>query len=407
VKRWLALSNELAKLGSEVHVLTLDPNSAEYSAIDEGLLDTVNERIHVHRISAWNPFHITKRLFKKHIPPQGFAMKKDGNQSANVLTALRSHLFIPDPRRTWNAKAIREALAIIDAHDIEAVITTSPPHSVHLIGRKIAQMRAIKWIADFRDPWTDIFYYKQLGHSWFSRALDRRFERSVLVEADVITTVSWGFKDLFERKVPERNPADIHVIPNGIDSIIADWKPMGASASFRLAYTGMLTDLYEIEPFLQALKDYNSDPSSYAVELDFYGPIPDDYRRKLSKTFTFLQFHGNRSMDEIPQIQESADGLFLVGPKDYNSGHIPGKIFEYLRASRPIFYLGDKGSDVCRILDETQSGILFDRSRTEHFQGLLKNQIEKDAKSKDAEQRERILSNYLRVNQAKEFLDIV
>jgi hypothetical protein len=388
-------------------VLTLEPKSAEYSSIDEDLLAQIDERIEVHRVSAWNPFRLVKRLFKKHIPQQGFSSNKGGNDSANLLTRLRSHLFIPDPRKTWNARAIKKALEIIDSCGIEAMITTSPPHSVQLIGRKVAKKRSIRWIADFRDPWTNIFYYDQLGHSALSKAIDKNLEQKVLSEADAITTVSWGFKDLFGRKVPERNANDIVVIPNGIDRALSAWKERESSEIFRMVYTGMLTDLYEIEPFLQAVKAYNSMVRLPQIEFDFFGSVSNSYRRNLEKEFAFIHFHGNRPMQEIPQIQDSADGLFLVGPKDYNAGHIPGKLFEYLGASRPIFYLGDFGSDVSRILDETEAGTLFDRKRAEHFLYLLQEQIQKGPRREDAVQQVELLSDYFRSNQATAFLDVI
>ncbi|MBV41416.1 MAG: hypothetical protein CL834_00100 [Crocinitomicaceae bacterium] len=407
VKRWLSLANELAKLNTEVHVLTLEAESAEYSSIDEDLLSTVDERIHIHRARAWNPFRLTKRLFQKHMPPQGFSSNNGGDESVNLLTRLRSHLFIPDPRKTWNARAIKKAVEIIDAHSIEAMITTSPPHSVQLIGRKVAKKRPIHWIADFRDPWTDIFYYDRLGHSALSNAIDESLERKVLSDADAITTVSWGFKDLFARKVPRRDPNGIFVIPNGIDRALSAWKREGAGEIFRMVYTGMLTDLYEIEPFLQAIKAYNSRMEMPQIEFDFYGSVSDAYRSILEEEFEFIQFHGNRPMQEIPQIQDAADGLFLVGPKDYNAGHIPGKLFEYLGAARPIFYLGDFASDVSRILNETQTGTLFDRNRTDDHLSVLQDQMNKAQQREEVPQREDLLTEYLRSNQAQAFLEIV
>tara|TARA_B100000768_G_scaffold169631_1_gene175380 strand:+ start:2987 stop:4291 length:1305 start_codon:yes stop_codon:yes gene_type:complete len=404
VKRWLSLSNEFAQLNAEVHVLTLDRDSAEYHTIDDHLLHSVDSRIHVHRISAWNPFHMTKRLFKKHIPPQGFASKKKAESGVNLLTKLRSNLFIPDPRKTWNSRSVRKALKIIDAHGIDALITTSPPHSVQLIGRQVARKRNINWIADFRDPWTDIFYYDQLGHSFFSRKVDAKFERQVLSEATAISTVSWGLKSLLEDKVPSRNPADFHVIPNGIDGEIVSSKLPDSSKIFRMVYTGMLTNLYEIEPFLCAIQQYNSAEDDRLIVFDFYGSIPPFYQEVLQNDYSFMHFHGNRSMDEIPRIQESADGLFLVGPKDYTSGHIPGKLFEYLRASRPIFYLGDEGSDVVRILEETHSGELFDRNESKKFPALLAETMKGQVVVGEVQQRKAVLSAYLRTNQAKKFL---
>ena len=407
VKRWLSLSNEFAGLNAEVHVLTLEKESAEYHSIDVGLLDSVDSRISVHRIRAWNPFQFTKKLFKRHMPPQGFSLNTEGHKGVNLLTRLRSNLFIPDPRKTWNNKAVKKAVEIIDSFGIDTMITTSPPHSVQLIGKRVAQKRNVNWVADFRDPWTDIFYYEQLGHSMVSRNIDRKLERNVLDKASAVTTVSWGFKSLLHGKVSNRNLEDFHVIPNGIDGNISSPKTTDLERIFRVVYTGMLTDIYEIEPFLESVASHNASPGVRLIQFDFYGSIPHYYQQRLERTFSFLHFHGNRSMEEIPAIQQGADGLFLAGPKQYNSGHIPGKLFEYLRASRTIFYLGEEASDVNRILHETDSGRLFNRKDVRSFPAILGEEVKRMDFNLDEDNREAQLSNYLRSQQAKAFLRIV
>lgn len=143
------------------------------------------------------------------------------------------------------------------------------------------------------------------------------------------------------------------------------------------------------------------------IEFDFFGSVSKAYKSRLEEKFEFIQFHGNRPMQEIPQIQDSADGLFLVGPKDYNAGHIPGKLFEYLGAARPIFYLGDFASDVSRILNETRTGTLFDRNRSDDHLAVLHEQMNKAQQRKEGLEREDLLTDYLRSNQARAFLEIV
>ena len=144
-----------------------------------------------------------------------------------------------------------------------------------------------------------------------------------------------------------------------------------------------------------------------SIQFDFYGSIPTGYQHDLEQEFSFMLFHGNRPMDEIPAIQEAADGLFLVGPKDYNRGHIPGKLFEYLRASRPLFYLGDTASDVGRILDETRSGVVFDRRESNQFQDLIQGLIAHELSEDELRQRNEALAHYLRSSQAAAFLKII
>jgi hypothetical protein len=197
------------------------------------------------------------------------------------------------------------------------------------------------------------------------------------------------------------------VIPNGIDGKISSPKAPDLDQVFRVVYTGMLTDIYEIEPFLESVASHNASPGVRLIQFDFYGSIPPHYQQRLERTFSFMHFHGNRSMEEVPDIQRAADGLFLAGPKQYNSGHIPGKLFEYLSASRSIFYLGEEESDVNRILDETDSGRLFNRKDVESFPAILGEEVKRMDFNLDDEDREDKLSSYFRSNQAKDFLRII
>ena len=406
VKRWLALSGELADLDCEVHVLTLDEAAAEYNSIDRGLQDAVHPGVHVHKVTAWNPFRLTKRLFRRHIPKTGFSAPENGSSKANLLTILRSNLFIPDPRRTWNSNAIRRAIEIIDSEQIETIITTSPPHSTQLIGLHIVKKRSVKWVADFRDPWTDIFYYSRLGHSKVSARIDAFFERKVLSRADAIVTVTWGFAKLLQSKSSRRDEDVFHVIPNGIDGEISKPEPPQEATKRRIVYTGILGDSYFIESFLEAVDQLNSQMKDPFIFCDFYGSVPSKLEDALSKRFSFVCFHGTIPMQEIRAIQESADALFLTGPIGFDT-IIPGKLFEYLSVSKPVLYLGSPDLDVERILRETKTGFVLDRLKPESFEAVIQDALQISSENKVFSPDLKALSRYFRSSQAKMILDVI
>ncbi|MEZ4684740.1 MAG: glycosyltransferase [Bacteroidia bacterium] len=135
----------------------------------------------------------------------------------NLVNSIRSHLFIPDPRNGWNSYALKEAKKIIREHGIDVVVTTSPPHSTQLIGLKLKRQLGIKWLADFRDPWTDIYYYDILGHSKISHAINKGKEHAVVTSADRMTATSPNLKRILASKDASINPDHIEVIPNGYD----------------------------------------------------------------------------------------------------------------------------------------------------------------------------------------------
>lgn len=360
VQRWLRMSNELADLGVEVHVLTLEPSASYSPTSDLELLKQVRPRVRVKRIDSLNLFVFVKKLLGSKMPKTGFASDGKNNLLLRGLTSLRSHLFIPDPRKTWNRRALSAAKKMIDDEGIQWVVTTSPPHSVHLIGLALQKHRGIRWIADFRDPWTDIFYYKQLRHSKLSRFFDRRMERSVLDAADAVVSVTPGLSRLLSEKVEPSKRDKFAVITNGYDRNELEPSAGERGANFQFVYTGTVIESYEVEPFFESLERIiHRFPG---IKMDIAGSISNPYRLELESRFPFLCFHGVMAYDTVIQKQESADALLLFGPSGVeNKGHIPGKLFEYLRTGKPIIYLGEKGSDVSNILTSCSAGQTFQR----------------------------------------------
>lgn len=407
VRRWLALANELSLLGVKVSVLTLDSNSAEYPVKDEALESTIHSEITVYRIRAFNPYKWVKRWFSNSIPEPAFAPKDEVVDSANWLTVLRSHFFIPDPRRTWNRSAVKQGFSIIREQGIDTIITSSPPSSVHLIGLKLRRKTGVHWVADFRDPWTDIFYYSRLGHSRWSHSVDKRMELRVLTHADQVLTVSWGFAELLSNKLLPQHRAKFHVLTNGMDfdPCTIQLEKERDPSIFRIVYTGVLAQSYQIEELLNTLSTLSNQLKSPKIVFDFYGRAPANYLRELEQSFDFFHFHGSLPQREVLSKQVGADALFLIGPANYQTtGHIPGKLFEYLGARRPILYLGQQNDDVMRLIQETHAGICLARNNPEQQLEALRGQIEKHPMELLPTER---LTPYLRHNQAQALIDLL
>jgi glycosyltransferase involved in cell wall biosynthesis len=216
VQRWLKFSKYLPSLGWEPVILTVDPGYASYPAIDNTLEKDIPESIKVYKTKATDYFRIYKKD-KSGIPSAGFANSDESGFKAKILRFIRGNFFIPDPRKGWNKFAFRKACEIIEQEKISFVITTSPPHSTQLIGLKLKKKYpAINWIADLRDPWTDIYYYSMFYHTFLARSIDRLLEKKVLLGADRIITVGKSLKELFSGKA-EGLGRKIRVITNGFD----------------------------------------------------------------------------------------------------------------------------------------------------------------------------------------------
>jgi glycosyltransferase involved in cell wall biosynthesis len=360
VQRWLKMSGHLADMGVEVHVLTLDPKSAHYPTIDSSLEFAVNPKVQVSHVRAFNPFVLAKQLLGSKVPQTGFSSEAHSSLWLKAVTFIRSHLFIPDPRKTWNRNAVNAAKKIIDEQGIEIVVTTSPPQSVHLIGLALQKARSIRWIADFRDPWTDIFYYKKLQHSVLSRFLDKRMELAVLRSANAVVAVTPGFKKLLSEKVLPAERDKFTVVTNGYDGDEVEQRHLEKGGVFRFMYSGTLIESYHVEAFFESICRLSDDFPS--IEIQIAGAISNPYQQQLEQRYPFIIFEGMMAHEAVLAAQKTANALLLVGPDGakYN-GVVPGKLYEYLRTGVPIVYVGAEDSDVAQILQTCSAGETFER----------------------------------------------
>jgi glycosyltransferase involved in cell wall biosynthesis len=282
------------------------------------------------------------------VPTGGFANTDTGGWKQRLVMRLRTHLFLPDPRIGWKPFALRRAKAIIREHGIKTIITTGPPASVHLIGRALRRRLGVRWIADFRDPWTDIFYYPLLLHSRWSDRRNKQLERSVLLEADQLVTVSEGFRDLLLAHVPERPAAATSIIPNGYDPRdFAGSVTLPAAEGFTIGYTGTMSDQYAPTSFFLALAAVIGQCPAANIRLE----VP-------------LVALGMVPHDRVTAYQRRADLLLLVVPDESGArGIFPAKVFEYLAAGPPILSLGVATAEVGRVVTTAGRGHHFHRGQ--------------------------------------------
>lgn len=364
VQRWVKLAKYLAKQGIEVHVLTVDEKKASYLQTDESLLEDVHPAIHVYKTSSFEIINIFAKLFgKEKVPTAGFYNLDRKSLAHNLGLIIRSNLFIPDPRRGWNGYAYRKACEIINKEGITKVITSSPPHSTQLIGLKLKKKFGIEWIADLRDPWTDIFYYKLLRHSFSSRIIDRIYEKSVIKNSDLIFTVSPKLKDLYLSKTPGISPEKVNIIPNGYDE--ADFHQIEnpyISQDFVIGYTGTISEQYKPEAFLRAFSNFIRQ-STGNIYLEITGTVSQgiiEYAEHIGLK-NIIRVKPVVPHEEIPSLLMKMSVLLLVIPSVDNAGGIlTGKLFEYLASKRPIILLGPKEGDAASILSECGAGETFE-----------------------------------------------
>ena len=359
VQRWLKFSRYLPQFGWEPIILTIDPDYAAYPAIDNSMTNEVPENLIVHRTKARDYFRFYKKD-KSKIPSSGFASDEEKGYKSLITRFIRGNFFIPDPRKGWNKYAFRKACKIIDNEGIKHIITTSPPHSTQLIGLKLKRKYpAIKWIADLRDPWTDIYYYKEFYPTWLSYAIDSSFEKSILQSADRIITVGKSLKELFCSKIPGLE-SKFEVITNGFDEEDFEGLVSSKPGIFTISYIGTLSGSYPLKGFLNALKEFGGNGRNF--RLKFVGTV------SLKQKETILNSSAGSKTEFVKYASHSAairymldsSALLLIIP-DHRSSRsiITGKLFEYIASGRPIICIGPAGGDAAEIIANHAAGKTF------------------------------------------------
>jgi len=359
VQRWLKFSKYLLEFGWEPIILTVDPEFAAYPVTDFSLKEDLPSSVRVYTTPAINYFSIYKKD-KSNIPSAGFANNVDNSLKGKLLRFIRGNFFLPDPRRGWNNYAFRKACGLIESEEIQHIITTSPPHSTQLIGLKLKKKYpGIKWIADLRDPWTDIYYYKQFYPTIISRAIDLKYEKSVLKKADKLITVGASLKTLFSSKIKGLEKK-CEVITNGYDE--SDFKEFSDSSPsiFTLTYVGTLSDIYPIEGLIPALKAMHTTGKDFILR--FVGTVSEKTRKMLESEIPakYLEFLPYADHNKAIQYMTGSSLLILIIPlHQSNKSIITGKIFEYLASLKPVLCLGPVDGDAAAIIKLCNAGETF------------------------------------------------
>lgn len=338
------------------------PGNPDYPSTDDSLKDELPEGIHILKVPINEPSKWLKKLFgsKTKKLQKGLIDKRPGFIE-RILLWIRGNFFIPDARVSWVNRVVRSLKNDSAFAKAEYLITTGPPHSVHLIGIVIKKKKVyadLKWLADFRDPWTTIGYHKELKLTKSSRAEHQRLELKVLSKADQIIVTSPSTKAEFEAKTDR----PIKIITNGFDLQPNDLdQPTG---KFIIRHIGtLLSDrnpniLWEI---LSSITRKNPDFSK-DFELQLAGNVSDSVLNsiKLAGLETHLKLLGYVNHEKAVGLMYESQVLLLIEIDDeVTKAIIPGKLFEYLASRRPIIAIGPRGSDVEQILIDTNAGHYF------------------------------------------------
>jgi glycosyltransferase involved in cell wall biosynthesis len=381
VQRALKFVKYFREFGYEPVVLTVDPAKASYPVIDKTLMSEVSPDIRVITTDSFEPLNILSAIMgKKNVPYGGFANANKESKTQKILRWVRGNFFIPDARVGWVSHAVKAATKLIEAEGINYVFVSSPPHSSQLIGLQLKQRYPqLRWIADMRDPWTDIYYYKDLLHTPTAAAKDAGYERKVLESADEIIVVSEAIKRTFAAKSAKINAGKVHVIPNGYDEndFAGEVKP--EANAFVVSYVGTMADTYKPDVFFKAFAEVVKKHPQQKVRFRFIGNAPWTLK-KLTEEYgidSHCEWIGHVNHDEAIHYMRTSDMLLLIIPDSKGAeGILTGKLFEYLGAERTILGIGPVNGDAAKIVLECNAGKMFERGEGNSVRDWLDQQVE-------------------------------
>lgn len=375
VQRWMYFAKYLKQLGWEPYIITVDETQASYPVLDHELLEDVRD-IQVIKTHTKEPLKAYSILLSgspnKGIP-QGQVSKK--GFLAKVAAFVRGNFFIPDARKGWNVFAKKEAKKLLQNEGIQKVITTGPPHSTHLIGLELKSAFGVQWLADFRDPWTDIFYNKDLYRSTWAKKKDANWEQKVLQTADgILTTVGGSLVQKLKYKAPKQR---FHVLPNGYDKALMSSISKTSREVFHVVFTGLLTENQDYLPVMEVLNNF---ADQYDIQLSLAGNIANSSIEKIKITAPkiIIENKGYLSHKEAIALMKSGDLLLNFIFKGADQDMISGKLLEYLATGVPVLSIGDAQSEAGRFLTTASFAKMIPASKT----SALKTFIDKAAQQK-------------------------
>lgn len=354
MQRWLYFVKYLRLYGWEPIVYTVE--NGEYPYLDEGLSRHIPQGIQVIRKPINEPYGFYRKLSgqKGRVNPTIFAEKGEQSFFKRISLWIRGNVFIPDPRVFWVRPSVHFLTEYLMNNPVDAIVSTGPPHSMHLIARNLKRKLKIPWLADFRDPWTQIYFFNQLHMSAFVKKIHLKLEKTVLNEADEVVTVSKdcasGLQQIVKREV--------QVITNGYEEF--DLKQtLHNDDKIRMLYAGVLSLDRNPVQFWRVLESYlNAHPEyKQRFELWLVGNVDQSIIHELTSSGLRSCLHISPAVphSELQSHFSIADLLLLIGVPGH-PGVITGKFFEYMFLKKPIYSISPPNSDLVEILTETRSG---------------------------------------------------
>lgn len=371
VQRWLKFVKYLPDFG--IQPIVYVPENPTYPIVDEGLMEEVSDRTIIIKKKIVEPYGFasvfskknTKKISSGIIPNQ-----KKQSFIQKMLLWIRGNMFIPDARILWVKPSVKFLEGYITDNNIETIITTGPPHSLHLIGLELKQRLNINWIADFRDPWTTIGYHKALKLSDSASKKHKDLESQVLNTADIVLVTSETTKVEFQALTTK----PIEVITNGFDVEKVEKQPL--DEKFTLAHIGSFLSERNPRILWKCLKELIKENPSFKADfqLKLIGAVSQEVLDTIAefRLNDYVDNLGYVSHKEAVAHQRKSQVLLLIEiDSEDTKSIIPGKLFEYMASERPIVAIGPEASDFSAIIKNTNTGVFHQYDEIDRLKSTI------------------------------------
>lgn len=374
VQRWLKFCKYLRAFGWEPVVYT--PENPEHPETDLSLAADIPDGMQVVRTRIWEPYSLYKimtgRPAHEKVQAGFLSEKKRPGKAEQMATWLRGNLFIPDARKWWISPSVRYLSAWLRNNKVDAIVSTGPPHSMHMIALGLKKQTGIPWLADFRDPWTQIDFYHHLMLTGAADRKHREMEQAVLKQADCVVTVSPNCA----RGLHELSGREIEVVANGFDPDDFGNIPAFEYKEFSITHLGSMNADRNPVALWETLANLVKQDAFFGkhLRIRLIGKTDLTVFESL-KVFKLEGFVENLSYlphnMAIEEAGKSALLLLALNNTPNAAGIAPGKMYEYLALRRPILGIGPTNGDASAILRSTNSGVVLDFTDTEGIKAAL------------------------------------
>lgn len=390
VQRWVKFAKFLPSEGWQPVIYT--PENPELTTIDHTLEEEIPAETEVVKTHITEPYGLYRKLFGDgksavdgEVNPIN-SQKKNLKQKISML--IRGNLFIPDPRCLWISPSIKFLKKYLKEHPVDIIISTGPPHSMHLIAKGVAKATGLPWIADFRDPWTRMFYFKHLGLSPWAEKRHKALEKSVLDSADVVVAVS----PLVQEEFQSMTDTPVELITNGFDEEDFD-QLVEPDGYFNITHTGLFAADGNPDVIWKVLSEKCSQDSEFSkmLRIRLAGKNDKEIISSITKAGLAANLRDIGYVDHQRAVREQKNASVLILPlrkePEYKAT-LPGKLFEYLASGRPVLGIGQTDGAMAYILNTTKAGVVFgwdDESSVKKYMDTCWERFKDDTLQADTE----------------------